>query len=475
VPIANGSFLEYDVLGIEVASAPAFTLETTMTDASSVAENGAVYPFTFKIPVTAYRSIPLPSISGGRIGDCFVRVIDLPLELGKHMHVNPRAPDLNDKGLLKGQVCAGIVDTLVSYPADMEIKNQGIFILANKVHDSKEKGGQEFVEVTLTDPELHGMINGGHTFAAIQQLLKTTSDPKSGDLKNAHVRLHLYQGIPSEKVVNMAEGLNRSKQVDDASLKNLEGEFEKIKIAMRGKVGEDAIAYKMGAVGDMYILDVLSVLELFNILRFPSSKTPQTIYNSPKNALKYFGNDMEPVKDDEDATRKKTAFMHALISNIHPFLELHDLVKQSLPDSADAAKFKFGQMSVDKTSRAGSAKYKGMPLPFIASSMDHRVPKGWLFPILASLRLALQYDEITQTLKWIEDPRAILKAKAKELVSICVTKYREENVPIDKIGKEGSTYILCDSVISSHLKDIKASKDASEIAELKKQLAAVKS
>ncbi len=453
-----------------------------MTDASSVAENGAIYPFTFKIPVSAYRSIPLPSIDGGRIGDCFVRVTDLPLELGNHMQVNPRSPDLNDKGILKGQVCAGIVDTLVSYPADMEIKNQGIYILARKVSDWKEKGGQEYVEVTLTNPDIHGMVNGGHTFAAIRQLLDTTADIDSSNLKNAHVRLHLYQGIPSEKVVEMAEGLNRSKQVDDASLKNLEGAFEKIRTAMRGKPGEDAIAYKQGADGDMYILDVLSVLEMFNVDRFPKSKTPQTIYNSSRNALKYFNKDMEGVsvktdkgdEIDEDATQRKIAYMDALIEKIPEFLVLHDSVKKVLPDSAQAAQFKMAQMSVDKTSRAGSPKYKGMPLPFIDSSMDHRVPKGWLYPILASLRLALEYNLEQKEFQWIENPIDILNAKSEALVSICVTKHREENVPIDKIGKEASTYILCDGVISDYLKDLKASKDASKIADLERRLAEAK-
>jgi len=450
-----------------------------MTDASRVAENGAVYPFTFKIPVSAYRSIPLPSIDGGRIGDCFARVTDLPSELGNHMRVNPRAPDLNDKGLLKGQVCAGIIDTLVSHPADMEIKNQGIYILSNKVSDWKEKGGQEFIEVTFTNPDIHGMVNGGHTYAAIQQLLETSNDIGSTDLKNAFVRLHLYQGIPADKVVEMAEGLNRNKQVDDASLKNLEGEFEKIKNAMRGKPGESAIAYKMGGDGDIYILDVLSVLELFNIQRFPQSRTPQTIYNSSKNALKYFIKDMAPIpknvnKNQREVLEEKALYMDALISNIHSFLELYDLVKQALPDSAEAAKFKLGQMSIDKTSRAGSPKYKGMPLPFINSSMNHRVPKGWLYPILASLRLALSYDNQTKTFNWIVDPKKILEAEAKELVSICVTKHRDENVPIDKIGKEASTYFLCDGVVSSYLKDIKASKDASKIAELERRLAEMK-
>ena len=63
--------------------------------------------------------------------------------------------------------------------------------------------------------------------------------------------------ITLDKVPEIAEGLNRSKQVDDPSLENLKGHFEKIRAALEGKPGSDQIAYHMGDSGSIYITDIL--------------------------------------------------------------------------------------------------------------------------------------------------------------------------------------------------------------------------
>ena len=47
-------------------------------------------------------------------------------------------------------------------------------------------------------------------------------------------------GIPHDMVAEIAEGLNRSKQVQDPSLENLRGHFEEIKQVMAGHIGHDA-------------------------------------------------------------------------------------------------------------------------------------------------------------------------------------------------------------------------------------------
>jgi len=78
------------------------------------------------------------------------------------------------------------------------------------------------------------------------------------------VRLHVLQGIDEARVPEIAEGLNRSKQVDDPSLDNLRGVFDNITDVMRGKPGEKAIAYHHGADGEVYITDVVVYLQLFN-------------------------------------------------------------------------------------------------------------------------------------------------------------------------------------------------------------------
>lgn len=66
-------------------------------------------------------------------------------------------------------------------------------------------------------------MNGGHTYAAIRDAIENAEDADLENLARAYVRLHILQGIEDSKVAEIAEGLNRSKQVDDPSLAKLQG------------------------------------------------------------------------------------------------------------------------------------------------------------------------------------------------------------------------------------------------------------
>ena len=71
------------------------------------------------------------------------------------------------------------------------------------------------------------------------------SDPNAPG--EAFVQLHLIKKVDPELVTDVAEGLNRSLQVNEHSLANLDGVFEKIKDTLNGKCGHDQISYKMRA------------------------------------------------------------------------------------------------------------------------------------------------------------------------------------------------------------------------------------
>jgi hypothetical protein len=137
------------------------------------------------------------------------------------------------------------------------------------------RGGQ--LPITLSDPGRHGIVNGGHTFAAIGIAIKNAEEIELKSLSRAYVRLHILQGIEDSKVAEIAEGLNRSKQVDDPFLANLQGHFDRIREVMEGKPGADAIAHHQGGTGEIYISELLVFLEMFNRERF-DRKSIGTIY-----------------------------------------------------------------------------------------------------------------------------------------------------------------------------------------------------
>lgn len=190
-----------------------------------------INPVEFRIPADEYRTLPIPSngtIDKAKLATCFVRVEDVPQELEDWMSINPRTPRLNKKGALAGVVAHQIVETLKEHPEKFALKNQGIYLIVKDTEFVKEKGGQGVVTLQLTDPSQHGLVNGGHTFFAIREVTEDGEHPEPWD---AYVRLHILamEDVDSYIIADIAEGLNRSLQVDNTSIENLQGSFDEIK------------------------------------------------------------------------------------------------------------------------------------------------------------------------------------------------------------------------------------------------------
>src|SRR5205807_10359489 len=115
------------------------------------------------------------------------------------------------------------------------------------------------VTIVFDDPELHGLVNGGHTYLAIREARDERGANGEGtDGWDAYVRLHIMEGVDQSDINELAEGLNRSIQVDDPSLENLKGSFDRIKKVLDGKPGYKEIAYKQGDTGEIDIQQILS-------------------------------------------------------------------------------------------------------------------------------------------------------------------------------------------------------------------------
>ncbi len=408
-----------------------------MKNAVGVREDVSV-PFTFTVPTLEYRSLPIPGLQGTKVGDCFVRVMDLPPELDGFMEVNPRVPNRTQKGVLSGPVVKGITKTLLESPEDMALKNQGIYLLVEDATHTKAQGGDGKLSITLTDVDRHGIVNGGHTYAAIRDAIESAEDEEMKHLERAYVRLHILQGVEDSKVAEIAEGLNRSKQVDDSSLADLQNAFEKIKQVMKGKDGENEIAYYQGENKEVDIVSVLQCLEGFNGARFDQKKHPHSLYNKPKSALQFYKNDL---KDHPSA-------LNILLPKLPEMLKLSDQIRLATPDAAKRVGFEFGRMKTGRN-RAGSGNNKNIRLPFLNETMNHRVPDGWLYPMLVAFRANVEWD-MQKDFEWKVPLDKLLPAVIDDLVGVCVTAHRDNLAP-DKVGKRESIYVQCYDKVELHL------------------------
>ncbi len=397
---------------------------------------------SFTLPAEEFRSLPIPGYDGAKIGTCFARVTDLPPGLGDFMKVNPRVPKRNAKGVLSGPVPKAILDTLFERPAEMALKNAGIYILADSVEHTREKGGAGVLTIRLTHQQKQGIVNGGHTFAAICEAVETADDEQKVAVEQAFVRLHLLQGIPHDMAAEIAEGLNRSKQVQDPSLENLRGHFDEIKNVMEGQIGHDAIAYHEGAEGDVYIADILALIEMFNLERYAIDQHPYGLYAHQSKAVREFAEDFEanpsPVK--------------LVIKRLPEILKLADMIRRDAPPVAkDRANFQIGRVKLNdgkKNNRVGSLEAR---LHFLGEVTRYRLPNGWLYPILAAFRANVVWDLKKSKFEWRVPNEEILARCLPDLVSVCVNEHRNNNQRPEWVGKRDSAYRQCALHVELHL------------------------
>jgi hypothetical protein len=88
-------------------------------------------------------------------------------------------------------VVKGITETLVESPEDMAIKNQGIYLLVEDAAFNRATGGNGQLTITLADPARHGIVNGGHTHAAIRDAIENADETERKNIFRDYVRLHI--------------------------------------------------------------------------------------------------------------------------------------------------------------------------------------------------------------------------------------------------------------------------------------------
>jgi hypothetical protein len=366
-------------------------------------------------------------------------VEDIPEQLGEWMTVNPRVPRLNKKEELVGPVGRAMVATLSEEPEKFALKNQGMYILAKELHYEKEEGGGGVVTVVLEDPQLHGLVNGGHTYRAIRQV--ADDDEARPDPWEAYVRLHLMEGVDEDLITDLAEGLNRSLQVDNPSLENLKGTFDKIKDQLKGASGEQEIAYRQGDPGNVDILQVLTFMAMFDLNRYPGRKEhPNGLFGHPKAVLDRF---------IEDSESKQSVFDQVL-PRLHEILVLSDWIQQRGAKHEALARVKV--VDSKKQNRVRSPKHRGRPAFFAGGTIDGMFPLGWLYPMLAAFRANVDPQEWKKgKLSWLMDPDDLLNAVIDEMADIVKQEHLDNNRKPADVGKKEAAYRGCYSVVTVEL------------------------
>jgi hypothetical protein len=381
-----------------------------------------------KFPAISFRRIVGPNDDvRGRMYIAILNVKDIPVDLNDWRKLNPRDPKTSSGVAMK------IKATLEDNPEAFFLKNRGITLMVEKVDFDNQRNE---VSIEMTDPNINGLLDGGHTFKVIRNYLEGLSKEEIQEL-NAFVRIEILEGINDiEEAVGIVESRNTSTQVKEQSIEELKKNYEEIKNVLRGQPYAESIAYKEfellddGSKKNIDIKDILSYLVCFDVESFTGEKHPIKAYSTKASVVQHF-------RDNQDRMLK-------FIPLLPSILELRDFIYMELPEAYNHSGGKFGGLTgvIELSSKARMHKEK---LPFTGKESNYRIPSSFIYPMLASFRNLVEVKE--DKCIWKANPVKIFRELKNDLAIRLGEQAKELRNP-NKLGKDSATWGRCYDLVA---------------------------
>ncbi|HEY8332702.1 MAG TPA: AIPR family protein [Tardiphaga sp.] len=338
---------------------------------------------TVKVRVADARRIPHPSIAGVEKHYFIVRAADIPSDIP--LEANPRDAQGRD---LNRRVYKQVKDSLFNRASEVgtfDLMNKGITVIAEHVKKLNDH------EYEMTFDEGQGIADGGHTYRLLHEARNDEELPEE-----QHVEMRVMTGVPSSVIADIAKGLNTGMQVKEFAIENLRGNFEWIKEIVDGQPFEELIAWRENEDKPYDVVDILCLLECFNIFDYPNtgSRHPVAAYEKNSAVMKSFSDDAENA-EKTGSPSKYAAFGPILLD----VMKLYDIIRHDFRETYNkATKGSAGALKiVDKApkKKVFSFPFGGLP------DNEYRLNPGAALPILAAFRNMVEIDPRTQKARWI--------------------------------------------------------------------------
>jgi hypothetical protein len=340
---------------------------------------------TLRFPAKQFRALPSPT-GASRVGIFYASAVGIPDSLMKWRDVNPR--EINRRS----SVYRGIVQTLLQEPERFHERNRGITVVAEEIAFDEKK---HEVVLTLSDPKLHGVVDGAHTLNAVIEnqagLLELNSTP--------YVFIKAVVGVDADQIAEIAGGLNTSQQVDLKSLENLRSHFDGLHKVVAAEPYANQIAYRMNEEKPIDVREILYYLAVFDCSVYDDKVHPVTLFGRKEGIVRRFSEQAaDPAVGDS---------FKILISRAPEILRLRDEIEKRA-----VAHESVGRYKAAKGTRVRSAKNHGNLLHFLGETIDGKVSLGWIMPMLGAFRANVVWDQPKGTFSW--------KVPLDELLDLCI-------------------------------------------------------
>ena len=340
---------------------------------------------------------------------CYLKASSIPKELANWMQTNPREQNM------KTEVSKTIKKSLVENDDFHELNRGVLFSVESASYDNRK----ETLTVEMTNNDIHGNIDGGHT---LRTIFNAQDD---GSLEeNRYVFAELIVGLDTP--VELAAARNTSVQVDLKSQEELKKSFDVLKEVLDPFAFEKRIAYHMNqhCNEDIEVIDVreiITILNMFNQQLYPitgqqglsGESQPIQSYTGKEVSLKRF---LNLGKENREATLRQ---MEPIIADI---FKLWDTVERDFPEMARKIKRYYGSK---KYAKYDNGKIVGQTM-FSQDDLKYLVPKGIVYPIVGAFRALVAIDPETKQYHWKESPFTVWEELGERFASI-VWDEKEEN------------------------------------------------
>lgn len=342
---------------------------------------------------------------------------------------NPREQNMRTK------VAGRIKDGLLSDHSPFFILNRGILLSAK---DVKFDNANSELTIFIEDETVHGNVDGGHTYRTILDY----RDKLGTDTKQ-FTRIEILTGI-EDIFEDVAAARNTSVQVQDKAIAELKQKFNMIKESIESEPFQDDIAYRENEDKDIDVADILTLLYMFNLEKHGNrEKMAVSAYSSKQTCVKDYTTSYDKYEDKVESNP-----YYKMKNVMTDIFKLYDLVETSM-----ARKYR------EVNSGGAYGRVKGVEVPksenkfiskFYKKNMDHRTPKGFLYPIVGAFRALL--DEKDGIYYWKADPMEYFEEIGKNLVGDTVERSRTLGNNPNAVGKDTGTWKqLYNNVLTQYL------------------------
>lgn len=373
---------------------------------------------TFK--VQSFRKIPNPylkSEEGEKGAEMYVAICDVKdLPDDFPMDTNPREQKMTTN------VAKKIKESLLNTSElNFFLLNRGILLSAKDVSYSNYSNE---MTISFEDPEVHGNVDGGHTYKTILQFRDQL------DKGQQYVKIEILTGIEGI-FQSLAAARNTSVQVQDKSIAELEDRFDIIKNTLANENYISRVFFKENDAGDIDVADLLAILNMFNISRYNGMTSfPINSYSSKKKCIDLYISDHKEYEESAENPYVKMMNIMPDIFRLYDAIEvgMNRFYRQKNPGG------RYGATKGVQVPKAGQE----IRSKFLSNEMEAASPNGFIYPILGAFRALV--EEKDGKYCWKKNPFAVLEKVGAELVESTVSMSRSLGNNPQSVGKEANIW-----------------------------------